>query len=302
MASIIALPIRGEQPAMSLTLPDGQSFEDWEETGRNLASANKVLNWWIGDWWAAGTHRYGARAQAAAQNIFGREFQSLVNMASVSRSFESNRRRLALSWSHHAEVASLSPAKADDLLDRAEREGWSTRDLRAEAIASRESTSRWFEPKSPPTRFDREQAKEAIFQCLSEAADKGEICPTADDLAEVSGVASISTTVALMHSLEDECRIKVDRFQKSRQVTIVQTGRTTAEPRDKTPHWRELTKDTPAPSVEAIKQRAPSIAQEIFAEARARGKAPQDYLTDLVLLGWEVEIMRRDSFEIPNAA
>jgi hypothetical protein len=302
MANIIALPIRGEQPAMSLTLPDGQSFEDWEETGRNLSTANKVLSWWIGDWWAAGSHRYGARAQTAGEGIFGREFQTLMNLASVCRAFETSRRREGLSFTHHSEVASLPPQKADRLLDRAEAEGWSVKDLRAEAIISRESTSRWFEPKSPPTRFDREQAKEAIFQCLSEAADKGEICPTADDLAEVSGVASISTTVALMHSLEDDGRIKVERFQKSRQVMIVRTGQATAEPRDKTPHWRELVSETPAPSVEAIKHRAPTIALEIFAAARALGKTPQDYLTDLVLLGWEVETMRRDSLGISNAA
>lgn len=52
---------------------------------------------------------------AAAEGIFGREFQTLVNLANVSRSFQTNRRRLVLSFTHHAEVAGLPPVEADDL-------------------------------------------------------------------------------------------------------------------------------------------------------------------------------------------
>jgi len=98
---------------------------------RRLCLGQKALNWHIGDWWAFGDHRYGERAKAAAEGIFGREFQTLVNLGNVSNRFESNRRRLDLSWSHHAEVAALPPAKADALLDQAEAGGWSTRELRA---------------------------------------------------------------------------------------------------------------------------------------------------------------------------
>ncbi len=124
-----------EQSALALDLPKGQTFEEWLSAGEQLASANKVLNWWIGDWWAAGSHRYGERAKAAAEGIFGREFQSLRNVASVCRSFETSRRRDTLSFGHHEAVASLDPAKADELLDRAERDSWSVRDIRAEASA-----------------------------------------------------------------------------------------------------------------------------------------------------------------------
>jgi hypothetical protein len=118
-------------------LPKEQTFDEWLELGRNLASANKTLNWWIGDWWAAGSHRYGERARVAAEGIFGREFQTLRNFASVCRSFETSRRRDTLSFNHHEAVASLEPAKADELLERAERDNWTVRDIRAEASAVR---------------------------------------------------------------------------------------------------------------------------------------------------------------------
>jgi hypothetical protein len=124
------------KPALSLEIPPDQPFEAWVEMGRNLCEGQKVVNWWIGDWWAAGQHKYGERAKAAAEGVFGREFQTLVNCANVSRSFEPNRRRL-LSFSHHAEVAALPPEKADALLERAETEQLSTRELRVEAMKVR---------------------------------------------------------------------------------------------------------------------------------------------------------------------
>jgi hypothetical protein len=137
--------------------------------------------------------------------------------------------------------------------------------------------------------FDRDEAKEAIYGRLVQAAEIGESCPTADDLAEISGVGSVSTTVALMHVLEQEKRIEVTRFQKSRVVKIVETGQSTAEPRNTTPHWREKPRDVPIPAPQRVAERNPAIAQQIFIAAKRKGLSPQDYLVDLVLLGWEVE-------------
>jgi hypothetical protein len=128
-----------------------------------------------------------------------------------------------------------------------------------------------------------------IFERLSAAAMAGEVCPTADELQEVTGVESVSTTVALMHVLEREGRIKVERYQRSRVVEIVSTGHATAAPANQTPHWREKPRDVPSPTAQAIVARNPAIAQLIFAAAKRKGISAQDYLVDLVLLGWEVE-------------
>lgn len=136
----IALSIASQgEASLALDLPKDQTFDEWVETGRNLASANKVLQWWIGDWWAAGSHRYGERARVAASGIFGVEFQSLMDLASVCRAFPTSRRRETLSFTHHREVAGLEPTKADELLERAESDGWSTRDIRAEAAVFRKA-------------------------------------------------------------------------------------------------------------------------------------------------------------------
>lgn len=131
------MTIETGKPGMSLDIPKGQTFDQWVEMGRSLCEGQKVVNWWIGDWWAAGTHRYGERAKAAAEGVFGREFKTLANAASVCRAFETSRRREVLDWSHHVEVAVLPPEEADALLDRAAKDGLSVRELRVEAMKRR---------------------------------------------------------------------------------------------------------------------------------------------------------------------
>jgi hypothetical protein len=122
------------KPALALDIPKGQSFDEWVELGRRLCETDRRIQWWIGDWWAAGSHRYGERAAAAAEGIFGREFQTLRNAASVARSFETSRRRDALSFHHHETVASLPPKEADKLLDAAEAQNMPVRNLRIAAM------------------------------------------------------------------------------------------------------------------------------------------------------------------------
>lgn len=130
----ISHPLTGEltnEPGLALELPADYPFDDWCALGVKLCTGSKVINWWIGDWWASGQHSYGERAKVAAQGIFGREFQTLRNVASVCASIETSRRRDGLSFSHHAEVAALPIPQADALLDRAESEGLSRNELRA---------------------------------------------------------------------------------------------------------------------------------------------------------------------------
>jgi hypothetical protein len=130
--------IEQQQPVLGLELPENTSFDRWVEIGRRLCVGQQAVQWKIGDWWAFGDHRYGQRAKAAAEGIFGREFGTLMNAASVARSFSTSCRREALSWSHHVEVAPLAktnPKAAEQLLDRAESEHWSKLDLRREVQA-----------------------------------------------------------------------------------------------------------------------------------------------------------------------
>ena len=119
--------------AIALTLPPDLAFETWAKFGLELARRSSTLMWLIGDWWAYGQHRYGERlALVEGADWQGPAYQTCMNVASVCGRFETSRRREALSFSHHAEVASLPAESADGLLDAAAREGWSVRRLRQE--------------------------------------------------------------------------------------------------------------------------------------------------------------------------
>jgi hypothetical protein len=75
-----------------------------------------MLQWWIGDWWIFGSHRYGERKQQV-ETWDGPSFQTCEAYGWVCARFETLRRRKVLSFTHHREVAALDPAEADLLLD-----------------------------------------------------------------------------------------------------------------------------------------------------------------------------------------
>jgi hypothetical protein len=111
--------------AVELALPADLDLELWRDIGTNLCCFGRAIPW-VGDWWAFGEHRYGARREITEDPGWqGPAYRTCANSAAVCRAFEISRRREALSFSHHEAVAALSTAEQGRLLDRAEREGWS---------------------------------------------------------------------------------------------------------------------------------------------------------------------------------
>ena len=89
------------------------------------------------------------------------------------------------------------------------------------------------------------QKEVALYAELTRCAELGLACPTADACAAIIGEddgGSISTTVLVMHRLEKQGLIHVERYQRSRVVTIIASGKRTAEPANKAPHWRDRRK------------------------------------------------------------
>lgn len=111
----------------SLVLSETLTENQWEEIGRGLGKIEQATQWWIGDWWAFGEHKYRDRKRLVeSEGWTGPVFGTCMNAASVCRAFEeTSRRREVLSFWHHAEVASdrLSSDEADEILDWAEDDG-----------------------------------------------------------------------------------------------------------------------------------------------------------------------------------
>lgn len=136
-------------PASStqLRIPEGLSFQEWAALGTTLSTVELGINWWIGDWLNYGERRYGDMYEQATLET-GREKQTLADLKWVASKFETSRRRENLSWSHHRETASLEPAEADRMLDRAESGKWSKTTLRDEVQNLKKAVPA---PKAPPT-------------------------------------------------------------------------------------------------------------------------------------------------------
>jgi hypothetical protein len=132
---------------------------DWVRQGRWLGALGRGSGWWIGDWLRYGNSRYGDRYGAAAR-VTGYDQQSLRNMAYVAGRFEVSRRRAALSFSHHAELAAL-PAEEQELwLDRAESKALSLRSLRSEMRDARRRAA------SRVTRARSRRQRDEVFASI----------------------------------------------------------------------------------------------------------------------------------------
>ena len=138
------LGLRGRVLRVGWELPEDLSESEWRSAGELLGKVEHSVSWWIGDWWAFGNAKYGQRkAVVEAEDWDGPAFQTCVNASNVAQRFETNRRRLVLSFAHHAEVAALTPEDADGLLDWCEEtlrttgKPRSTRELRGEVSRRR---------------------------------------------------------------------------------------------------------------------------------------------------------------------
>jgi hypothetical protein len=128
--AIVKLPIvtdcveqRCHRRRGSTWLPADLDHARWCEIGANLWHLERAIAWWIGDWWAFGEHRHGARREITEDPDWRGSAIRPAPAAALCRAFEISRRREVPSFSHHAAVVALVPVKQDTLLDQVEREG-----------------------------------------------------------------------------------------------------------------------------------------------------------------------------------
>lgn len=81
-------------------------------------------------------------------------------------------------------------------------------------------------------------ARMIIYRALVRAANCAAPCPSGDELAMICGLDP-TTTVYHLRQLERRGMIQVQRYQRSRIVTITATGNRTRHSASTTPHWRD---------------------------------------------------------------
>lgn len=125
-----------------------------------------------------------------------------------------------------------------------------------------------------------------ILAALTRAAEQGTACPMNAELDARIGANSASTSATIVKRLEGWGLIRVERWQRERRVTIVATGKATAEVRTRAPHWRDRPRNIPAPTPQRVKLRDPERFDAILAAARREERELAEFLADLVWLGW----------------
>ncbi|MEU7584634.1 LmbU family transcriptional regulator [Streptomyces sp. NPDC041068] len=118
-----------------LIMPGRLSLSVWQKIGTELATISESSTWWLADWVLYGETAYTGRYRQVIEST-GLGYQTLRNYAWVARRFELSRRRDALSFAHHAEVASLEQPEQDYWLRWAEQQQWSRNRLRKEIRSS----------------------------------------------------------------------------------------------------------------------------------------------------------------------
>jgi hypothetical protein len=133
------LPFLGRQATVrkaGMVFSQGISEQSWERIGSGLRELTNSSAWWLADWLIFGEAAYSCRRYREAIDRTGLDYQTLRNYAWVARRFEHHRRRVDLSFAHHAEVARLSPPEQDYWLRKAQQHKWSRNELRRAVRAS----------------------------------------------------------------------------------------------------------------------------------------------------------------------
>lgn len=184
--------------ANALELRRGLTYQAWVNVGCRIARISNASAWWLGDWVVYGEESYGRRYRAAIQAT-ALEYQTLRNYAWVARTFEPNRRRVSLSFQHHAEVAALPEADQDLWLERAERLEWSRNELRRRLRAEAPPAGPTPDERAMTLRVRVSTDREQKWRQAAEAADQelaDWIAAAADDAAEALLEARVPEPVA----------------------------------------------------------------------------------------------------------
>lgn len=137
MSNLLGMPFSDGLSPTGYELPEALSEDAWLEVGKSLGRVRGSTMWWIGDWWNHGEQRYGERkALVESEEWEGPKFQTCANAAAVCSAFTSSRRR-EVSFSIHNEVVPLPVEWQDKLLDWAQTEKRSVREVREEVKRAR---------------------------------------------------------------------------------------------------------------------------------------------------------------------
>lgn len=143
----LVLPPKCRLTRTTLILADGITEDDWKTIGKSLAVMEGSVMFWIGDWLRAGQlmHYIGSDTYDEAVEATGLARETLQQAAYVAGKIPSRLRNQHLGFHHHKAVAPRKPEVQQKWLERAAREQWTVKELRAAMSGNRKHLTQ------PPT-------------------------------------------------------------------------------------------------------------------------------------------------------
>ncbi len=127
--------------------------------------------------------------------------------------------------------------------------------------------------------------EQSVMDFCKRAAAEGRPLESADTIAAAIGATGVSTVAGIMKRLEQKGYITRQIFQRGRVVCIAETGQCSLPPNDTSPHWRLRTENVPAPAIQAVRERAPSVMVMVEKYAKLEGCDTQTMLHHFVYIG-----------------
>jgi hypothetical protein len=151
-SNYLTLPKGVEVSPVGLKITAKLSYGQWADLLKGLQRIHRSILWILGDALVYGEERFGQRF---SQEIGEYSEQTLLNAMWVSTRVEPIRRLMALSWSHHQQVASLEPDEQSRFLELAIEKKLAVHELRKaiqayKLLQAPEPKPDWQEPLDPP--------------------------------------------------------------------------------------------------------------------------------------------------------
>jgi hypothetical protein len=169
-----------------LRFPEELTLDVWRAVGERLADLANASCWWIGDWLVYGQDKYPDRYKRAIAKT-ALDYQTLRNYSWIARKFEFSRRRPALSFQHHVEVAALPVAEQDHWLRFAEKLSWSRNELRKQIKDSADAGGAGQDGPATSVRLDLDDDRMRQWKRAAERSNRtlpGWIMTTLDAVVE----------------------------------------------------------------------------------------------------------------------
>ena len=167
-----------------LVVREPLALEEWFTLGHRLGRLASASLWLIGDWLVYGERAPWGATYRLACEATGLAHGTLRNLAYVARAVDPLRRRDGLSWAHHEAVAALAGRDQEQLLEQAERECWSSRQLRA-AVRQRQRSNGRSRSGSRRAHDVVVIATESPIEAAIKAEAELERCPTVEAECEL---------------------------------------------------------------------------------------------------------------------